>query len=213
MSGTQSITQQEAAIIYDEKKGYVGCPKGYRAINNSLRSGTDIDPEFEPALKALTDATERNRLPGDYIGFRKVKSDYLTEVLGIDVSNAPVIKVDGKEVRTIDGFNYNDKGNATLAAEKIKGLVGKNFPDKAFTSISMVEDLNYFEGYPVKFTLQMPKGTKGLVTHQWQESEFIAAKGATLEIIGVDTYHPTIRGFYKENLYYLNIYARLKGEE
>jgi hypothetical protein len=41
----------------------------------------------------------------------------------------------------------------------------------------------------VKFEIQMPSGTKGLITDNYMESEFIAQPKTTLEILGSKVYN------------------------
>lgn len=52
----------------------------------------------------------------------------------------------------------------------------------------MDESLNYFSHYPIKFEIQMDKGTKGLITDNLQESEFIIKDDSSIEIIGSKVY-------------------------
>lgn len=61
--------------------------------------------------------------------------------------------------------------------------------DKAFTSISMCEKVNYFTHYPVQFEIQMPAGTRGLLTNNWMESELITTPNTTLEILRAEVYN------------------------
>ena len=204
LAASQDINAEEAAQIWKHGEkgelGYIRSPEGYKAINQYLREQVDtVAPEHKLTLDTLDAVTQRNALPDNYMGMRKVTSKYLFDVMGIDVSNS----------EWYDYFNYDDKANAELAVSEIKKLIGKSYLDKAFTSFSMVEDLRYegFDKYPVKFTTQMPKGTKGLITNNTAESEFISARGSKLEILGADLYHPDI---YKgDEKYYINIYAKL----
>ena len=61
--------------------------------------------------------------------------------------------------------------------------------DKAFTSISMCEKVNYFTHYPIQFEIQMPAGTRGLLTSNWAESEFITKPNTVLEFLGSKVYN------------------------
>lgn len=47
----------------------------------------------------------------------------------------------------------------------------------------------FFKHRPVEFQIQMPSGTKGLVTDNWKESEFITKPGTGLEILGAREYN------------------------
>ena len=55
----------------------------------------------------------------------------------------------------------------------------------------------------------MPEGTQGLITNNTAESEFISARGSSLEILGSDLYNPDVGGYVRDNRWYLNIYAKL----
>ena len=85
-----------------------------------------------------------------------------------------------------------DKTSAQAIADKIKGLVGTDagtIKDDAFTSVSLSEGLNYFTHYPIEFKIQMPTGTKGFITSNLAESEFIAKDGSSLEIFDSYVYN------------------------
>lgn len=79
-------------------------------------------------------------------------------------------------------------------------------PDKAVTSISMVRELNYFKMRPIEFHIQLPKGTKGLLTGNYKESEFIAKNNSSLEIIGAERYDYIDKKGVKN--YYIKILQR-----
>ena len=70
----------------------------------------------------------------------------------------------------------------------IVGTKNGTIIDKGFTSISLCEDINFFNHYPVSFEIQMPKGTKGIITSNLAESEFITQIGTGIEIIGAEVY-------------------------
>lgn len=61
--------------------------------------------------------------------------------------------------------------------------------DKVFTSISMCEKVNYFTHYSIQFEIQIPTGTRGLLTSNCEESEFITATGTILEILRAEAYN------------------------
>jgi len=201
LASGRKITQEEYDIIANEKTGYIACPNGYRAINDHLRYAHDIESKYVPALNTLTAVTERNSLSGNYIGYRRVERNYVEEVFGL---------------REGHWLRNHDKGTVEKALEAIKGLVGKEYEDKAFTSISMVDALHHkgFTDRPVKFIIQMPEGTKGLVTDNIKESEFIAMRGSKLEILGADMQKDVRLDVWSEEekeVYTINIYARIKG--
>lgn len=69
------------------------------------------------------------------------------------------------------------------------GTDGAEVTDLSYTSISLAEDINYFTHFPVQFEIQMPKGTKGLITDNYKESEFMAKPNSTIEILGSEVYN------------------------
>jgi hypothetical protein len=181
--------------------GYIRVSPSYSEINNSWRSPSSIvlrdgQEETKKILKASTDKFE---LPGDYIGIRKVDSSYLKEFLGIDEGTA-----------WRKGFDWMSPASADKAVEKINALVKKSpitIHDKAVTSISLVENLNYFDMRPIQIEIQIEKGTKGLLTDNFIESEFIARAGSGLEIIGAKRYNYIDKNGTEK--YYIKIFARL----
>ena len=79
-----------------------------------------------------------------------------------------------------------DKDSAQKIADMFNSVVGTakgNITDNAFTSVSLSDKLNYFTHYPIKFEIQMPAGTKGVITNNLPESEFISKNGSTIEIL------------------------------
>ena len=53
----------------------------------------------------------------------------------------------------------------------------------------MCEKINYFNHYPIQFEIQMPVGTRGLITNNWAESEFITKTDTALEILRAEAYN------------------------
>lgn len=138
-------------------------------------------------------ATSNNALKKNYIGMRKVDSGYLLNVLEIDVSGLLKTSMQrNAHGRLIPVQIPKDKAAAQVIADKISGLVGTDkgtIRDDAFTSISLSERLNYFTHFPFKFEIQMPKGTKGIITDNLAESEFITKCGSSLDILGAEVYN------------------------
>ena len=85
-----------------------------------------------------------------------------------------------------------DKSVAMSVVDQINALVGTEkgtITDKAFTSVSMSENLNYFTHYPITFEIQMPAGTNGVITNNLPESEFITKTDSSIEILGAEVYN------------------------
>ena len=73
--------------------------------------------------------------------------------------------------------------------------------------MSLVENLNYFKMRAVQIEIQMPKDTKGLLTDNFMESEFIAKNNSTLEFIGAERYdYVDAKG---RNLHGIKLFARM----
>ena len=135
------------------------------------------------------DRLTRNKISQDTIVYRKVDMEYCKDIVGINTSDC------------IKKHRYSANGGRVLlevpknkqAAEdmvkQINGMVGKQLPDDAYTSVSMCENINYFTHRPAEFELQMPKGTKGFLTDNYAESEFIAKSGTGIEILGSKVYN------------------------
>jgi hypothetical protein len=134
-----------------------------------------------------------NALVKNYIGARKVDSNYLLNVLGIDVADLLKTSMQknafGKRIPT--QIPKNTLAAQTIA-DKINDLVGTDkgtIKDDGFTSVSLSDELNYFTHFPFKFEIQMAKGTKGIITDNLAESEFIAQCGSSLDILGATVYN------------------------
>ncbi|WP_270302271.1 hypothetical protein [Baileyella intestinalis] len=103
-------------------------------------------------------------------------------------------------------FGYTTRHFHPMLEHKIS--TGKlEVSDKAVTSVSLVENLNYFKMRAVQIEIQMPKGTKGLLTDNFVESEFIAKNNSTLEFIGAERYdYVDAKG---RNLHGIKLFARM----
>jgi hypothetical protein len=190
LADAQTITKESEQIWARDggKLGYVQAQHNYSNINGYLRGNIKtLTPDNQKTVATLDKLTTSNSLPDNYIGIRKVKGGYLSDVLGLN--------------------NYKDysQPNAKFTADAIKSMTGQEIEDKAFTSISLLENKNYFKDYPIKFTIKMPKGTQGLVTNNIAESEFIAARGSKLRILDVEIYKPTV----KSKNTFINIIVKL----
>lgn len=189
----QRMTHKDNEILWNPSNGYIQS-SGYRDINDYKRGfSPTINSKYEKTVEVLDRRTSNPALKNDYVGFRKVDAKYLERVLGLDISN----DMRARLVKTRLGGNRIEKipvnsEAAQRIAEKINKRVGTEnakIRDDSYTSISLAEDINYFTHYPVQFEIQMPSGTKGLITDNWKESEFIAKPGATIEILGAEAYN------------------------
>lgn len=191
----QNISSEDNAMIWTKDGGYIQNSIGYSEINNWLRGLSEGPPEgkYQKTMRILERLTSCFKLRKNYVGFRKVNCEYLQNVLGVDISGlvkeAAIPNAMGK-VRFIKV--PKDAKSAQIIVDQInkKIIMGEaKITDKAFTSISMCEKVNYFTHYPIQFEIQMPVGTRGMLTNNWAESEFITKPNTVLEFLGSKVYN------------------------
>ena len=191
----QNISSEDNATIWAKDGGYIQNSIGYSEINNWLRGLSEGPPEgkYQKTMRILERLTSSFKLRKNYVGFRKVNCEYLQNVLGVDISGlvkeAAIPNAMGK-VRFIKV--PKDAKSAQIIVDQInkKIIMGEaKITDKAFTSISMCEKVNYFTHYPIQFEIQMPVGTRGMLTNNWAESEFITKPNTVLEFLGSKVYN------------------------
>lgn len=191
----QNISSEDNATIWAKDGGYIQNSIGYSEINNWLRGLSEGPPEgkYQKTMRILERLTSYFKLRKNYVGFRKVNCEYLQNVLGVDISGlvkeAAIPNAMGK-VRFIKV--PKDAKSAQIIVDQInkKIIMGEaKITDKAFTSISMCEKVNYFTHYPIQFEIQMPVGTRGMLTNNWAESEFITKPNTVLEFLGSKVYN------------------------
>ena len=191
----QRMTHADNEILWADDGGYIQNTDGYSDINEYMRGLKPAlnNPKCETTLEVLERRTAGPALKHDYVGHRKVDVEYLQNVLGLDITG--LIKPMRCKTNLGKRVKLNvptGKDAAQALADSINGLTGTDkgrITDKAFTSISLCENINYFTHRPVKFEIQMPAGTRGLITNNYAESEFIAQPNTTLEIIGAEAYN------------------------
>ena len=192
---TQKMTVKELRTMWDKTLGYIQNSEGYQDINGFLRGlKTKLtNPQRRLTIGIMDRLTKNNSLKKDYIGTRKVDSEYLKNVLGLEVAGQFKMSMEINAFGTKRPVRIpKNKAAAQIVADQINKLIGTDkaiIADKAFTSVSMSENLNYFTHYPIKFEIQMPAGTKGILTDNLMESEFIAKKGSAIEILGTEVYN------------------------
>ena len=191
----QGITEKDNQILWAADGGYIQNSEGYRDINEYKRGlkQSISNPQCQKTLEVLERSTQNPTLKHDYVGLRKVDENYLINVLGIDTDG--LFKW---------SWQHNAQGGmrkaripinkeaAQTIVDRINELVGTDkgrVIDNGFMSISMSEKLNYFKHLPVNFEIQMPNGTKGLLTNNFDESEFIARNKTGIDILGAKVYN------------------------
>lgn len=191
----QNISSEDNATIWAKDGGYIQNSVGYSEINSWLRGLSEGPPEgkYQKTMRILERLTSSFKLRKNYVGFRKVNCEYLQNVMGIDIDGLTKSqKLKTKLGALRRAIVPKDKQAAQAIVDSINGLCGTEkakILDKAFTSISMCERVNYFTHYPIQFEIQMPVGTRGLITNNWAESEFITKTNTTLEILRAEVYN------------------------
>ena len=182
----QRMTHADSSVLFAADGGYIQNADGYKDINGYMRGLKDHldNPKCKNTMDVLIRRTSKPALKQAYVGYRKVNPSYLHDVLGLDTTDK--LKSVG-----MPWESFKDKQSAQELADAVNRLVGTEkarVTDKAVTSVSLCEKLNFFKHRPVKFEIQMPSGTKGLITTNYPESEFIAKPNSTLEILGAKVY-------------------------
>lgn len=192
---TQKMAVKELKQMWDKTVGYIQNSQGYQDINGYLRglkAKLDV-PRRKITINVMDRITKNNSLKKNYIGVRKVDSGYLENVLGLDVTNLFKTSLQKNAFGRKQPVSIpKDKAAAETIADLIRQLIGTSkgtIQDEAFTSVSLSENLNYFTHFPIKFEIQMPIGTKGIITNNLAESEFITKKGSSIDIIGAEVYN------------------------
>ena len=183
-----NLSKEDHDELWKSDGGYIQNAQGYKDINNYMRGlQTGLsNPNCESTMDVLIDATTNNTLFDNFLGYRKVQSQFVNDImeLGVDINSLIVQK---GHIET-----FKSKNAAEEFANAIKSILGTDkalITDKAVTSISLSEELNAFSNRVVGFEILLPKGTKGLLTDNIPESEFIACPNSTLEIFDVKVYN------------------------
>lgn len=181
------ITDKEHHELWKRDGGYIQNSQGYKDINGVMRGlKPSLDnPNCQSAMDALIDTTSRNTLFDNFIGYRKLNISFLDEVMGVPIDVPSLVKTKGR----IEMFK--SKASAEKVADAIRGIIGTKqaiITDSAVTSVSLCENLNAFSNRVFGLEIELPKGTKGLLTDNIPESEFIAMPDSSLEIYDVKVY-------------------------
>ena len=195
------LTLRDYNQLWDKKNGYIQASPSYKYINDFWR-GTlwpkTLTREQKRTRYVMQKVTAQFDLPDNYVGIRKVDREYIHDFLNVDPGGT------GK------GFDPQSQNSVQRAVDAINNKIstGKlEVSDKAVTSVSLVENLNYFKMRAVQIEIQMPKGTKGLLTDNFMESEFIAKNNSTLEFIGAERYdYVDTKG---RNMHGIKLFARM----
>lgn len=183
-----NLSATEHAELWKIDGGYIQNSAGYKDINGYMRGmkSTLNNPKSKKTMDVLIDATTKNSLNENFVGYRKVEMSFVNEVMGLGIDINPLFDKRG-HIET-----FKSVSSAEQLANAIKAIIGTDkaiISDKAVTSVSLCENLNAFSNRVFGFELLLPKGTVGLLTDNYPESEFIACPNTILEIIDVIVYN------------------------
>ena len=167
--------QAKKHLIEGEQKsrGYIAT-RNYRVINTALRTDTEdeLDEDDKKTVEALDRITTSNQLSQDTILVRNVNFDYLSSVFGITLDNGETLQNYMRDEMSIEAKKY--------ILEKFKKFEGTKVTEKAYLSTSMIPEANCMNFKPVRFIIKAAKETKGYVTLNKAESEFIMPRGTSM---------------------------------
>ena len=156
-------------------KGYIAT-RNYRVINTALRTDTEdtLEEDDKLTIEALDRITENNKLSKNTLLVRNVNLDYLTSVFNIKLQ-------DGSGL-TNEEFMKMSNETKLYILEEFKKFEGIAVKEKAYLSTSLIPSANIMNDKPVRFIIKAPKGTKGYLTLNIGESEFVMPRNTSLVI-------------------------------
>ena len=154
-------------------KGYIAT-RNYRVINTALRTDTEdtLEEDDKLTIEALDRITENNKLSKNTLLVRNVNLDYLTSVFNIKLQ-------DGSGL-TNEEFMKMSNETKLYILEEFKKFEGIAVKEKAYLSTSLIPSANIMNDKPVRFIIKAPKGTKGYLTLNIGESEFVMPRNTSL---------------------------------
>ena len=154
-------------------KGYIAT-RNYRVINTALRTDTEdtLEEDDKLTIEALDRITENNKLSKNTLLVRNVNLDYLTSVFNIKLQ-------DGSGL-TNEEFMKMSNETKLYILEEFKKFEGTAVKEKAYLSTSLIPSANIMNDKPVRFIIKAPKGTKGYLTLNIGESEFVMPRNTSL---------------------------------
>lgn len=173
--------QAKRHFIVGEKKskGYIAT-RNYRVINTALRTGTEdnLEEDDKLTIEALDRITQNNELSQNTLLVRNVNMDYLTSVFNIKLQ-------DGSGL-TNEGFQEMAKETKLYILDEFKKYEGTFIKEKAYLSTSLIPEANCMNFKPIRFIIKAPKGTKGYVTLNLGESEFVMPRNTSLLLDSIE---------------------------
>lgn len=153
-----------------------------KAAGASASSIKKMMPVQMREADALSDVISKGSIPDDVIVFRNVGGDVIDSIIkqvGIDKTEA---------MEDVYGLmrGGNEQKITQLASDLNARLSGVQFIHESFMSTSFDATANVFTRKPVALELYAKKGTKALMTDNWDESEIVFDKFSKIEFIGFD---------------------------
>lgn len=161
------LTDIERKTIYtdmpDRKKGYIATNNSFK-INKALYTNdlSKIDDFDLQTISMLDDVISRSVIPKNIKGDRYYKEDIL-----------PILYGQNKHLENVS--------NVSELIDKINEE-GATLNSLGFNSISVLPFKSLFSGMPIKFEIDIPKGTNGYLTDNLNESELILGRNTLFKI-------------------------------
>ena len=159
MYKNQNINTKNEEIIMND--GYVATANSF-FINERLRTDKPLSDHDKKIVNALDSLINTNKLKDNYIFYRNVRNDFIEATFGVVPSKNISETID--EIRRTNIASYSDKG---------------------FTSVSAIKTENAFKNRPIHLEIRAKKGTKAIVTSNFEESEIILGRNQKMNLIDI----------------------------
>lgn len=141
----------------------------------------------QASLKKYDEERIQKRLSNFLAGTKIPQIDKISELINkytIPEDMKVVRFVKGDVLKTIVESVGGDKNSDPTYLNKI--LSGVVWQNKGFTSVSYDINANVFTSHNIQMEIYVPKGTNGMITSNWVESEIVLDKGANFQIMAVE---------------------------
>ena len=159
MYKNQNINTKNEEIIMND--GYVATANSF-FINEKLRTDKPLSDRDKKIVDALDSLINTNKLKDNYIFYRNVRNDFIEATFGVVPSK-----------------------NISETIDEIKQTNIASYSDKGFTSVSAIKTENVFKNRPIHLEIRAKKGTKAIVTSNFEESEIILGRNQKMNLIDI----------------------------
>ena len=159
MYKNQNINAKNEEIIMND--GYVATANSF-FINERLRTDKPLSDHDKKIVNALDSLINTNKLKDNYIFYRNVRNDFIEATFGVVPSK-----------------------NISETIDEIKRTNIASYSDKGFTSVSAIKTGNAFKSRPIHLEIRAKKGTKAIVTSNFEESEIILGRNQKMNLIDI----------------------------